>query len=83
MSLSNLTLKKGQVILTQIEGAQADLDNSPFLFGSISAIADLSDMYEVGDSVLFDPENATKFSISANNFYLTTEDKIYWEEPLV
>lgn len=82
MALSDLTLKKGQLILTQTSGAVVELDNSPFLYGSIVSIADLSDMYVVGDVVLFDPIGSTTFSISGTNFYLTTEDKVYWKEPL-
>ena len=80
MALVDLTLKKGQLVLTQTLSAETELDNSPFLFGTISSIASLSDMYLVGDNVLFNPENSTKFSISGNNFYLTTEDKVYWKE---
>ena len=83
MALSDLTLKKGQVILTQTDGSVATLDNSPFIYGSIVSIANLSDMYVVGDVVLFDPMGSTKFSISGSNFFITTEDKLYWEEPLV
>lgn len=82
MALSDLTLKKGQLILTQTSGAVVELDNSPFLYGSIVSIADLSDMYVAGDAVLFDPLGSTTFSISGTNFYLTTEDKVYWKEPL-
>lgn len=82
MALADLTLKKGQLILTQTTGAEVDLDNSPFLFGTVVAIADLSDMYEIADVVLFDPTAATKFQISGTDFFLTTEDKVYWEEPL-
>lgn len=82
MALSDLTLKKGQLILTQTSGAEVELDNSPFLYGSIVSIADLSDMYVIGDVVLFNPISSTTFQISGTNFYLTTEDKVYWKEPL-
>jgi hypothetical protein len=33
--------------------------------------------------VLFNPEGATKFTISGNNFFLTTEDKIYLTQPSI
>ena len=79
----DLILKKGQIIITQSSGgtiSNFNLDNSPLLFGTVQKTSDLSELYTVGDTVLFDPTGATKFSISVTKYFLTTEDKVYTRE---
>jgi hypothetical protein len=77
MILSDLILKKGEIMLTQtiIEGTV--LDNSPFLYGIVQRVSDLSDMYAIDDYVMFDAGTATKFSLDGEYYYLTTEDNVY------
>ena len=53
------------------------LDNSPFLYGIVQRVSDLSDMYAIDDYVLFDAGNATKFTLNGDYYYLTTEDNVY------
>jgi hypothetical protein len=78
MTLSDLILEKGQIVLSQavLELAPV-LDNSPFLYGSVQRVSDLSDMYTIDDTVLFDAGTATKFSLDGGYYYLTTEDNVY------
>ena len=82
MALSDLILKKGQIILQQValEGAPL-LDNSPFLNGLISQTSALSDMYRDGDYVVFDAGTSTKFTYEDEFYYLINESDIYLTQP--
>lgn len=77
MILSDLILKKGEIILTQTTLEQPLLDNSPFLYGVVMSVSDLTDMYAVDDVVMFDAGTATKFFLDGGYYYLTTEDNVY------
>ena len=85
MALTDLILKQGQIIVIQndISSAGISQDIQPFLFGEVTRVNDLSTFYQAGNYVLFNPEGATKFTISGNNFFLTTEDKIYLTQPSI
>lgn len=78
----DIVLKYKQIVLTQNAGSvvSIDLDNSPFLFGTVEVVNDLTDTYAVGDNVLFDSSNATKFRQGSIDYYLTTEDKVSFNE---
>jgi hypothetical protein len=77
MTLSDLILEKGQIMLMQTLLEDVVLDNSPFLYGIVQRVSDLSDMYAIDDYVLFDAGNATKFTLNGDYYYLTTEDNVY------
>ena len=77
MPLSNIILKKGQIVVAQTASDKVVLDNSPYLQGEVSRASDLSDMYAIGDTILFDAGRATKFTISGGYYYLIEEDNIY------
>jgi hypothetical protein len=77
MSLFNIILKKGQIAVIQTASDKVVLDNSPYLQGEVANASDLSDMYAIGDVILFDASRATKFTISGGYYYLIEEDNIY------
>lgn len=77
----DIILNKGQILLTQTtSGLGIVMNNSPFINGTVELVNDLSDTWEVGDLVLFDPLEANKFSFDGDIFYLITEDKIFYKE---
>ena len=82
MGLEKLVLKNGQIALTELprDDQNITLDNSPFLFGTIEAVNDLSDNYTVGSVVIFDATNALKFVFEGSYFFLITEDNIKLKE---
>jgi hypothetical protein len=77
MTLSDLILEKGQIMLTQTSIEDNYLDNSPFLYGNVERVSDLTDMYAIDDKVLFDAGTATKISLNNEYYYLINEDNIY------
>ena len=77
MVLSDLILKKGEIMLTQTLIENINLDNTPFLYGNVERVSDLTDMYAIDDKVLFDASAATKFTVDDEYYYLITEDNIY------
>jgi len=79
----DIVLHKGQILLTQTSSSLAiQTDNTAFFYGLVALINDLSEMYVVGDSVLFDPTGATILKYSTVDYYLTTENKVYFKEVL-
>lgn len=82
---SGFILKKGQIILSQNAYSASGMatDNSPFLFGFVQQVNDLSDSYHANDYIIFDASNALKFIFDGIYYYLTTEDKVYLTEPLI
>lgn len=75
--LIEIILKKGQVMLSETTGGSwVNLDNSAFLFGIVALVCELTDMYEIGDVVLFDPVGANIVVYADITYYLTTEDKL-------
>lgn len=81
MPAPDIILNKDQVLLTQTGSALGiEVDNSPLLFGLIALINDLSDRYEVNDAVMFNPVGATILKYDNVDYYLTTEDKIFFTE---
>ena len=81
MALPDITLQKGQVLLIGVESNTGIvMDNSPYLFGYIAMVNDLSDSFNAGEYILFDPKGADKFLFDNVNYYFTTEDKIRFKE---
>lgn len=78
MALPDLTLNKGQIILTQTVPYGIVLDNSAFQFGDVAIINDLSDRFTVGQKVLYDPAGSLRFNYDSVDYFLTTEDKIFF-----
>lgn len=75
--LTEIILKTGQIMLTEVVGGSwVSLDNSAFLFGTVALVCELTDMYEIGDVVLFDPVGAKIVVYADITYYLTTEDKL-------
>ena len=77
MTLSDIILKKGEIMLTQINIENIFLDNTSYIYGNIERVNDLSDMYAIDDKVLFDADNATKFTVDGEYYYLVKEDDVY------
>lgn len=81
MAAPDIVINKKQIVLTQSSsGWGIVMDNNDFLFGYVEIVNDLTDMYVVGDIVLFDPQGAKMFMYDDTTFYITTEDKIYFKE---
>jgi hypothetical protein len=80
---SGFILKKYQVLLTQTQFSASGMvtDGTPFLYGYIEQVNDLSDMYIAGEYVLFDGSNAIRFTYDGILYYLTTENNLYLTEP--
>lgn len=77
MTLSDIILKKEQILIRQIIIENIYLDGSAFLYGNVEIANDLSDMYNIDDKVMFNPSNATRFTINDILYHLTTEDQVY------
>lgn len=78
MALPDIVLNKGQICLTQTTPYSIELDNSGFQFGTVAVVNDLCDMYSVGQVVLYDPQFSTRFRFDSVEYFLTTEDKIFF-----
>jgi hypothetical protein len=78
MPLSDFTLQKNQVILSQNENSKNGIviDNSSFLYGTVEAVDSITTLFVVGQRVLFDGNDATQFVYSNNYYYLIEGDKI-------
>lgn len=79
MAAPDIALKKGEVLLTQTTGV-IEFDNSPWLVGIIELVNELSNGYDVGDSVAFDPTNATKLKYPPAEYFLIQESAIQYRE---
>ena len=82
MAIPAIILNSGQVLLTQNNSSVLGiyLDNSPFLFGNIADISAISDSYKAGQNVCFNPLDALAFRFDNEDYFLTTEDKIIFNE---
>jgi len=82
---SGFILKKYQVLLTQRQNSASGMitDGTPFLYGYIEQVNDLSDMYIVGEYVLFDGSDAIRFTYDGILYFLTTENNLYLTEPFI
>jgi hypothetical protein len=82
---SGFILKKYQVLLTQTQNSASGMvtDGTPFLYGYIEQVNDLSDMYIAGEYVLFDASTAIRFTFDGIFYYLTTENNLYLTEPYI
>lgn len=84
MSVPDITLNKGMILLTQsASGLGIVMDNSPFVNAAVAKINDLEENYKVEDLILFDPTNATKFIYDDTNYYLVETDKIVYKENFI
>jgi len=82
---SGFILKKYQVLLTQRQNSASGMitDGTPFLYGYIEQVNDLSDLYIAGEYVLFDASTAIRFTYDDVFYYLTTEDNLFLIEPYI
>jgi hypothetical protein len=77
----DITLNKGQILLTQsTSGLGVVMVNNSFLNGTVALINELSDVWAVGDLVLFNSKDATLFLFEEVTYYLITEDKCFYKE---
>jgi hypothetical protein len=78
MALSDFTLQKNQVILSQNEISKNGfiIDNSSFLYGTVEAVDSISTLFVVGQRVLFNGSDATQFVYDDIYYYLIEGDKI-------
>lgn len=81
MTLSDIVLKKGQIMLKQTSLESVYIDNSSCIYGSIEKVSDLSDMFSdwstVPQTVMFVPGQSISITVDNERYYLTTEDNIY------
>ncbi len=76
-----IVLQKGQIVLTQTASLNdITFDNSPFTFGEVDSVSDLTNMYAVGDKVCYNPTGSYNFIYNGTDYVLTTEDKILFKE---
>ncbi len=87
MALNNLILPKGKVIVllsSSISEVVTAEGGVALNFGSVQRVYDTSDKTTVGDSVLFNINKSTPFTIiSGNVFYLIDETDIQFPETAV
>lgn len=83
MSAPSIILNRGQVLVSQTSsGLGIQIDNSPLLNGTIELVNDLTDLYEVGNLVLFNPQGAVILKYSGTDYFLTTEDNLFYKESI-
>lgn len=91
MALDNFILKKGQVVVTQDVSSASGMNatSNSITYGYVEKVSDLSDMYAVGDYIIFNAADSVNFTfyetaLSATILYcLTTEDKLFLIEPYI
>ena len=87
MALSDLILKKGEVVVllsASINDIVAADGGVALSFGTVQRVFETSDKTTVGDSVMFNIKSATPFMvISGNTFYLIKEDDIRFTETVI
>ena len=73
MALSDLILKKDELIITQLVKEDVPvLDNSSLIYASVEAISQLQDLYAVGDIILVDANSAVQFTFDGIFYSLIT-----------
>lgn len=82
MPLPNIVLNKDQILLSQVDYGKSGISmiNNGNLFVEVAAVNDLCTKYNVGDFVLFNPNDSTALSYLTKTYFITTEDKIIFKE---
>jgi len=82
MAAPNIILEQGYILLQQTDESKLGITmtNNNFLFAEVVAVNDLSEKYNLGDFVLFNPLGATLLVYDDESFFLITEDKIIFKE---
>ena len=81
MAAPSLILNKGQILLIESYSFNGIvLTNNDYIFTNVVSVNALSELYSVGDSVTFNPIDATLLIFGTSTYYLTTEDKIIFKE---
>jgi len=82
MAAPNIILEQGYILLQQTDESKLGITmtNNNFLFAEAVAVNDLSEKYNLGDFVLFNPLDATLLVYDDESFFLITEDKIIFKE---
>ncbi|HMW11306.1 MAG TPA: hypothetical protein PJ987_12795 [Bacteroidia bacterium] len=87
MALSDLILPKGKVVVLLSESINDVVTaegGTALNFGSVQRVYETSDKTTVGDSVLFNINKSTPFTIiSGNVFYLIDETDIQFTETVI
>mgnify|MGYP003431808671 FL=1 len=87
MAISDLILAKGKVIVLLSESINDVVTAEGGIalnFGSVQRVYETSDKTTVGDSVLFNINKSTPFTIiSGNVFYLIDETDIQFKETVI
>lgn len=84
MATPNIILQKPLALIqpsSSISGIETV--DSPLLFGTIAIINELSDMWAVNDTVIFNPDKGDILRYDGIDFYLIDEKYIYSQEQLV
>jgi hypothetical protein len=84
-TIPSIVLPQGYLLLSQSESiGDLVMDNNSNLFGEVMLANDLCELYAVGDSVLFDPNQGIimRYDIETNSYtyYLVREDSILFKE---
>jgi hypothetical protein len=84
-TIPDIVLPQGYVMLSQSASIQdLVMDNNSNLFGEVILVNDLCELYAVGDSVLFNPNEGIimRYDIETNSYtyYFVREDSILLKE---
>lgn len=81
MAAPSLVLNRGQILLIESYSLNGIvLTNNDYIFTTVVSVNSLSELYQVGNFVTFDPSGATLLIFDNSTYYLTTEDKIIFKE---
>lgn len=82
MSVTQIILQKGKVLLTQTNTSSLGISfaNSSFKNGIVVQVNDLNERFTVGDTVTYDPIGSTILDYGGDSYVLTTDDKVIYIE---
>jgi hypothetical protein len=82
MAAPNIILERGYILLQQTGESKLGITmtNNNFMFAEVVSINDLSEKYNLGNFVLFNPLGVTLMVYDSGTYFLTTEDKIIFKE---
>lgn len=78
----NIVLPKPKVLIYSSQSTNSFETNGVALnFGTIQMIYETSDLYENGQSVLYNPKNSIPIKYGSDNFLLLNEEDLFFYEP--
>lgn len=77
MSVSSLILPNGKVLLQQISSSTVTLPaHSPYVFGNLKSVSNLSDNFSIGQNVVYDPSSQQGVAYQSVSYFLINESDI-------